>query len=58
MIPASGVLAVGAPHGVGLRTYVLVRGGLDVPAYLGSAATFVLGAVGGQAGRALGAGTC
>ncbi|MGN7702371.1 urea carboxylase [Cellulosimicrobium sp. 22601] len=56
VVPASGVLAVGAPHGVGLRTYVLVRGGLDVPAYLGSAATFVLGAVGGQAGRALGAG--
>jgi len=55
-VPAGGVLAVGAPHAVGLRTYVLVAGGLDVPEYLGSAATFVLGAVGGPAGRALVAG--
>ncbi|MGN6241021.1 MAG: urea carboxylase [Cellulosimicrobium cellulans] len=55
-VPAGGVLAVGAPHAVGLRTYVLVAGGLDVPAYLGSASTFVLGAVGGPAGRALVAG--
>lgn len=53
VVPAGGVLAVGAPHAVGLRTYVLVAGGLDVPEYLGSAATFVLGAVGGPAGRAL-----
>ncbi|WP_454729891.1 urea carboxylase [Cellulosimicrobium protaetiae] len=56
VVPAGGVLAVGAPHAVGLRTYVLVAGGLDVPEYLGSAATFVLGAVGGPAGRALVAG--
>lgn len=52
-VPPGGVLAVGAPHAVGLRTYVLVRGGLDVPAYLGSSATFLLGGVGGYAGRAL-----
>ncbi|WP_336727632.1 urea carboxylase [Cellulosimicrobium cellulans] len=56
VVPAGGVLAVGAPHAVGLRTYVLVAGGLDAPEYLGSAATFVLGAVGGPAGRALVAG--
>ncbi|WP_454042880.1 urea carboxylase [Cellulosimicrobium sp. Marseille-Q8652] len=55
-VPPGGVLAVGAPHAVGLRTYVLVRGGLDVPTYLGSSATFLLGGIGGYAGRALAAG--
>lgn len=52
-VPAGGVLDVGAPPGPGLRTYVLVRGGLDVPQYLGSAATFSLGGFGGETGRAL-----
>ena len=38
----------------GLRTYVLFAGGgLDVPAFLGSAATFTLGRFGGHGGRAL-----
>ncbi len=46
-------LHLGAIDGPGLRTYVLVRGGLDVPAYLGSAATFTLGGFGGHGGRAL-----
>ena len=32
---------------------MLVRGGFDVPAYLGSAATFTLGGFGGHGGRAL-----
>jgi len=52
-VPAGAVLAVGAPSGAGLRTYVLLRGGLDVPEYLGSAATFPLGGFGGYTGRAL-----
>ncbi|NUS13879.1 MAG: urea carboxylase, partial [Streptomyces sp.] len=52
-VPAGGVLDVGAPHEAGLRTYVLVAGGLDVPPYLGSAATFTLGRFGGHGGRAL-----
>jgi urea carboxylase len=52
-IPTGGVLSVGAIPGPGLRTYVLVAGGLDVPAYLGSAATFTLGRFGGHEGRAL-----
>ncbi|MFS0699445.1 urea carboxylase [Cellulomonas sp. 179-A 4D5 NHS] len=52
-VPAGAVLDVGAPHGAGLRTYVLLRGGLDVPLYLGSASTFSLGGFGGYTGRAL-----
>ncbi|WP_273652307.1 urea carboxylase [Cellulomonas fimi] len=53
VVPAGSVLDVGAPSGAGLRTYVLVRGGLDVPLYLGSASTFSLGGFGGYTGRAL-----
>ncbi|GAB2583857.1 urea carboxylase [Paractinoplanes abujensis] len=55
-VPAGGVLTLGSPAGPGLRTYVAVRGGLDVPSYLGSAATFTLGGFGGHGGRALLAG--
>ncbi|ONI88590.1 urea carboxylase [Actinosynnema sp. ALI-1.44] len=54
-VPAGGELDVG-PSSLGLRTYVLVRGGLDVPAFLGSKATFTLGKFGGHGGRALAAG--
>ncbi|WP_329114695.1 5-oxoprolinase/urea amidolyase family protein [Streptomyces sp. NBC_01465] len=52
-VPAGARLSVGAPAGEGLRTYVLFAGGLDVPAYLGSASTFTLGKFGGHGGRAL-----
>ncbi|WP_317447414.1 urea carboxylase [Streptomyces collinus] len=55
-VGAGQTLAVGAPHEHGLRTYVLFAGGLDVPEFLGSAATFVLGGFGGHGGRALRAG--
>ncbi|MFJ9736387.1 urea carboxylase [Streptomyces sp. NPDC101171] len=55
-VGAGQTLAVGAPHEHGLRTYVLFAGGLDVPEFLGSAATFVLGRFGGHGGRALRAG--
>jgi urea carboxylase len=55
-IPAGGTLALGTSTGPGLRTYVAVRGGIDVPPYLGSASTFTLGGFGGHAGRALLAG--
>jgi urea carboxylase len=55
-VPAGAVLDVGAIPGPGLRTYVLVAGGLDVPLYLGSAATFTLGRFGGHGGRALASG--
>ncbi len=40
-------------QGAGVRAYVLFRGGLNVPLYLGSASTFTLGKFGGHAGRAL-----
>ncbi|ANS64064.1 urea amidolyase [Streptomyces lincolnensis] len=52
-VPAGAVLEIGAPHAHGLRTYVLFAGGLDVPAFLGSASTFTLGRFGGHGGRAL-----
>ncbi|MEX0604983.1 MAG: urea carboxylase [Marinobacter sp.] len=37
----------------GCRTYLAVRGGFDVPVYLGSRATFALGQFGGHGGRPL-----
>lgn len=37
----------------GMRTYLLVSNGFDVPLYLGSASTFTLGGFGGHGGRAL-----
>ncbi|MCK0089984.1 5-oxoprolinase/urea amidolyase family protein [Rhodococcus sp. F64268] len=52
-VPAGGLLDVGAIEGPGLRVYVLVAGGLDVPEFLGSTATFTLGTFGGHEGRAL-----
>ena len=55
-VPAGATLTVGTARGPGLRTYLAVRGGIDVPPYLGSAATFTLGGFGGHAGRALVAG--
>ncbi|MFN9754398.1 MAG: 5-oxoprolinase/urea amidolyase family protein, partial [bacterium] len=42
--------------GAGIRAYVAVRGGFDVPEYLGSRATFALGKFGGHGGRVLRAG--
>ena len=52
-VPAGGVLGIGAAETAGLRTYVLVAGGFDVPTYLGSASTFTLGRFGGHGGRQL-----
>ncbi|WP_020620335.1 urea carboxylase [Paenibacillus daejeonensis] len=37
----------------GMRTYLLVAGGFDMPQQLGSASTFTLGGFGGHGGRAL-----
>ncbi|KQM82228.1 urea carboxylase [Agromyces sp. Leaf222] len=54
-VPAGGVLAIGATT-LGMRAYLAVQGGLDVPEYLGSASTFTLGGFGGHGGRALVAG--
>jgi urea carboxylase len=52
-IEAGQTLVIGAINGAGCRTYLAIRGGLDVPHYLGSRATFTLGQFGGHAGRAL-----
>ena len=52
-VPAGGVLDVGMLVGPGMRCYVLVAGGLLEPEYLGSAATFTMGAFGGHGGRAI-----
>jgi len=53
---AGQTLAMGRVSGGGSRGYILFKGGLDVPEYLGSAATFALGQFGGHAGRCLVAG--
>ncbi|MFE5813238.1 urea carboxylase [Streptomyces sp. NPDC056479] len=55
-VPAGATLVLGTAPGPGLRSYVAVRGGIDVPEYLGSASTFTLGGFGGHGGRALLAG--
>ena len=46
-------LRCGSVRGAGLRAYLLLAGGLDVPAYLDSRSTFTLGQMGGHAGRCL-----
>jgi urea carboxylase len=46
-------LRMGAPSGAGCRAYLAIRGGIDVPLYLGSRSTFALGKFGGHGGRAL-----
>ncbi len=50
------VLVVGATGEAGMRGYLAVSGGLDVPVDLGSRSTFMLGGIGGHQGRALQAG--
>jgi len=52
-VKAGAVLKLGAVAGAGLRTYLAVAGGFDVPEYLGSRSTFTLGQFGGHAGRTL-----
>ncbi|HEY8275832.1 MAG TPA: urea carboxylase [Methyloceanibacter sp.] len=46
-------LKLGNVKGPGVRAYIAVRGGIDVPKYLGSRSTFTLGKFGGHAGRTL-----
>jgi urea carboxylase len=52
-IAAGSVLKLGAIQGPGQRSYLAVQGGIDVPQYMGSRATFTLGRFGGHGGRAL-----
>ncbi len=55
-VRAGSVLKIGRIAGPGLRAYLAVAGGFDVPQYLGSGATFTLGRFGGHSGRTLRAG--
>jgi urea carboxylase len=55
-VHAGSVLRLGPATGAGARAYVAVRGGFDVPEYMGSRSTFILGRFGGHAGRVLRAG--
>ena len=54
--PRAACIELGPLRAAGSRAYLAVRGGIDVPAYLGSRATFTLGLFGGHGGRALQAG--
>ncbi len=53
VVPAGGVLELGSIGGGGSRTYLAVKGGFDVPEYMGSRSTFTLGQFGGHGGRPL-----
>jgi urea carboxylase len=55
-VRAGQTLRVGHANASGTRAYLCVRGGFDVPSYLGSKSTFTLGGFGGHGGRALRAG--
>ena len=52
-VAAGDILDIGKLLGPGVRAYLCIKGGIDVPHYLGSRATFTLGQFGGHAGRAL-----
>ncbi len=52
-VKAGATLKIGTVSSAGARAYLAVRGGFDVPLYLGSASTFTLGKFGGHGGRAL-----
>lgn len=52
-IAAGSTLRLSNPTGAGVRSYLCVRGGIQVPDYLGSKSTFTLGQFGGHGGRAL-----
>ena len=56
VVPAGAVLRLGGLTGQGVRCSVAVRGGLNVPSYLGAAATFDLGGFGGVTGKPLATG--
>jgi len=52
-LPAGATLKLGAINGAGVRSYLCLSGGIQVPDYLGSKSTFTLGQFGGHGGRAL-----
>ena len=52
-VKAGSTLRMRNISGTGNRTYLAVKGGFDVPDYMGSKATFTLGQFGGHGGRTL-----
>ena len=55
-VKAGQTLRLGRIQTGGCRAYLAIAGGIEVPAYLGSGATFTLGQFGGHGGRTLRAG--
>ena len=53
LVKAGSLLHIRRVEGAGCRSYLAVKGGFQVPDYLGSKSTFTLGQFGGHAGRAL-----
>ncbi|MBO6558007.1 MAG: urea carboxylase [Pseudomonadales bacterium] len=52
-VQPGGILDIGSKRGQGMRGYLLIDGGFNVPTYLGSSSTFTLGQFGGHGGRTL-----
>ena len=52
-VRSGSVLEIGTLDGPGMRGYLAIEGGIDVPRVLGSRSTFVLGGFGGLEGRPL-----
>jgi urea carboxylase len=52
-IAVGDIIKIGRFESTGARAYLAVAGGIESPAYLGSASTFTLGKFGGPFGRAL-----
>lgn len=50
-VKAQSILSFGPIQGYGLRAYMAIAGGIDVPDYLGSKSTFPFGGFGGFEGR-------
>jgi urea carboxylase len=55
-VKAGALLTMTTAQSAGARAYLAIAGGIDVPEYLGSGSTFILGKFGGHAGRSLRAG--
>jgi urea carboxylase len=55
-VEQNSLLELGCAENAGARAYLAVAGGFDVPLYLGSRSTFILGKFGGQSGRVVRAG--
>ena len=55
-VRAGATLEISSAQASGSRAYLAIAGGFDVPDYLGSRSTFILGKFGGHAGRVLASG--